>query len=107
MISLAGIIMGFWLFFLGFHNVDLFVNRAVLFNTINVGYGEHVLDINDFAEVGIILSSGEEIIIDNIELYSRGIRSMFLGILITFGATSVFSSTLFWIIVFARRIPDG
>lgn len=103
-ISLSGIILGFWMFFLGFHNVDLFVNRVVLFNTINAGYGEHVLDIDDFEEVGIVISTGEQLTITNIELYSRGIRLLFLGMLMTFASSAIFSTTLFWIMIFGRRI---
>lgn len=92
-VALVLMIFGFFLFFKGFHEVDLFVNRLILFDALNKDFGLG-LNIDSGNETGFNLYTGETITITNFDLYNFGIRNMFLGILFVFAATALFSSAL-------------
>lgn len=87
--AFLGIILSFFLLFKGFHEVDLFVNRAVMFNDLYVDAGV-CIEVRAVNETGIDLRTGQEIIIPHLTLYSNGVRQIFLGFFLLFFAVHLY-----------------
>jgi hypothetical protein len=93
LISFLGIIASFFLLFKGWHDVDLFVNRAVMFNDLFMETGISI-NVRDINETAVNIKTGEKIIIPHVDVYINGSRQIFAGFILLFFSCQAYILTL-------------